>query len=266
MLSIKKLIRICFFLFAFSPVIGQAQGIDSIRNELYRINQTFDSSRFLGFDLKIEYETDTVDGKSDYEELSGTYILTDQNIYYKMGNVEYIQTDSFVFNVYHDEKMLVMTKNVAEKSSLFPLKQFLDSVVTWYEQQYMIQLVYDDSGEYKRMEFISRDPNSAYSGFTIMYDDESYETKKIELNFKQSEYVSNPEIPVTREKKITMHFSNYRNVTDTEVFNDFLYVMYEHQTNRYRPTAKYKTYRFMTSGVGSEDIDETIEVTDPDEN
>lgn len=247
-------------------VFGQGVSIDSIQNELLRINQAFDSAKYLGFDLRIEYKSDTLLGDFEYEELSGHYILSDRKVYYKMGGDEYIQTDSFVFHIDYAGQTLAMTKNVVTPGSGLPLKQFLDSVVVWYESRYLMEIQFADSGSLKQIVFTALQSGSPYTSFTISYDDESYLTKKIEMYFEQPQPTEEPEVIQLRKKELVMFFSNYRYETDTDVFSEEKYVIYDHQTNRYRPSAKYRNYRFVSSGVGSEDIDESIELVDPDGN
>src|SRR5258705_2253715 len=90
-----------------SIALGQSPpNLDSVKAELYKINKIFDSSYYLGFDVGIAYSSDTLYGRFEHEEMKGKYILNNRNLYYKMGNIEYAQNDSFVYNIYHDEKMI----------------------------------------------------------------------------------------------------------------------------------------------------------------
>ena len=245
--------------------------LDSAKTELYRINKVFDSSRYLGFDVHIEYSTDTIYGKFAYEELDGSYILNNSNIYYRMGNSEYIQNDSFVYNIYHDERMMMMTKDpITAKSSLFPLKEFVDSILNWYDTAYVISL--DTAEDLNVLSFVARYDSLPYQRLAIHYNQESYYPFLIEMKFfsgtNEADTVflvgDTTEARAFLPEKVTRHvnigFSNYHNPGSLGVFDDTNYVYFNRQSRRYRPADKFRTYRFLANGVEAEEYDDTIEI------
>jgi hypothetical protein len=244
--------------------------LDSVRLELYRVNKVFDSSIYLGFDVGIVYASDTLFGKYDYEEMNGNYVLNNSNVYYKMGDIEYAQNDSFVYNIYHDGKMLTMTRDVtAANSRLFPLKDFLDSTITWYDSLYTI--TQSESEGLKVIEFSTSDPAMQYNRFAIYYDSISYYPSKFEMSFFES--LNNlPDIPDSLQqlikvramkKTLTMTFSNYYNPENLDVFKNGRYVSFDRLRRKYMPSEKFRDYRFISNGVNGDDHDETIELSPP---
>jgi hypothetical protein len=266
----KKIIITTSSLLISCILFAQIDSLKLIRNELLKINEVFDSSIYLGFNVNIVYSSDTVYGKFDHEEMSGNYILNKRNIYYKMGNVEYAQNDSFVYNIYHNEKMLVMTKDIlSSNSSIFPLKEFVDSIITWYDSVYTITL--RDEEDSKVIEFNASISGLPYNRFAIYYEETSHYPDKFEMSFYDG--LNNlPEAPdsiiqlirlKTVQKKIVMSFYNYYNPQTLEVFSDKNYVQFDRVRRKYRPSEKFKAYRFITNGVDGDVYDESFVLYPP---
>lgn len=260
----KLLIAILVISITTTGLQAQPPGLQQVKEEMYKINKVFDSSRYLGFDVSIRYTSDTVYGNFEYEEMSGQYILNERNVYYKMGNMEYVQNDSFAYSIYHDEQLLMMTRDsVSSKSSLFPIKEFVDSVITWYSSLYTISL--SDSDGLNVISFTATDSMAPYKRFAIYYEPARHFPQRIEM---YSVDVSEPEqstgtVDVPTKKWITMEFSNYHNAESLDVFDDANYVFFDRIRRQYGPAEKYRAYKFIASGVSGEQDDETIELYPP---
>ncbi len=136
------------FLQAQSPLL------DSAKNELYRINKVFDSSQYLAFDLNISYKSDSSGTIMQTDNTSGNYVLNKKNLYYQLGSTQYVQTDSFSYNIYSDEKMMIMTKNlIPENSDVFPLRTFVDSTIQYYGNAFTITI---DTSAIDSVDYIKR--------------------------------------------------------------------------------------------------------------
>lgn len=262
---IKKLALFILLMTAWL-VKGEAQtfNLDSARSELYKINKVFDSSRYLGFDLNIRYTSDTAYGNFEYEELGGRYILNERNIYYKMGNTEYIQNDSFSFTIYHDDKMMMMTRDsISTKSNLFPVREFTDSVLTWYAQVYNIAVRYEDDS--KVLEFTTNDTLAPYRRFTIYYSAESYFPDKFEMYFIEPGVAAggNTDVLLPSKKLITVTFSNYYSPDNLDVFDNANYVFFDRARVRYQPAEKFRMYRFYSNDVNGNGEDDDEELYPP---
>jgi hypothetical protein len=248
--------------------------LDSARTELYKVNKVFDSSLYLGFDVRITYTSDTLFGKFAHEEMNGTYLLNQRNIYYKMGKAEYVQNDSVVYNIYHDDKVILMTNtHTTVGSSVFPLRDFVDSILTWYDSAYLINV--STAGDYKVLSFTAKRDSLPYRRFAIYYDEDTYYPYRYEMKFfdggdesdtvflvtdsVQKQVVQKR--PVTRN--IDMYFSHYYNANSLDVFKDENYVLYDRFSNRFRTAEKYKGYKLIINGTDGEDYDKSEEITPP---
>jgi hypothetical protein len=250
-------------------VVKSQPNLDSIKAELYRVNKVFDSSRFLGFDVSIKYESDTLFGKFDYQELTGHYIVNSNNMYYRMGNTEFAQNDSFVYSIYHDEKMLMMTKDRMVNSKLFPLKEFVDSAISLYSSLYTITLTTED--EYRVIRFTSASNDAPYKRFEVHYENESYYPVKFQMAMRDALNSLN-DIPDTIvqqikirpvEKRITMSFSKYYHPQKLEMFENKTYVLFDRLRKTYRPAERLKAYRFIANGIDGDRHDKSIELYPP---
>ena len=257
----KILILLCCAFFVQFSLAQSA--LDSAKNELYRINKSFDSSRYISFDLEIFYKSDSATKTVETDELSGNYVLNKKNVYYSMGNSEYVQTDSFSYNIYNDEKLMIMTKNFDNgNSNLFPVRTFVDSAVLYYHSFYNISadtLTNDTLGFVRKINFLKNgsagDSVAPYNYFTIYYRPESYFPVKFEFAYKDNftPIDTLPSYTYKVTKTITMNFSNFKAFSNTAIFDDIQYIRYNRQRKIYEPSVKYKEYRFVTSGIDNED-------------
>lgn len=264
----KIFIAVCLIVLGHN--LSAQPTLDSIKLELYRINRVFDSSNYLGFDLNIIYASDTVLGKFDHEEIDGKYILNARNVYYRMGNVEYIQNDSFVYNIYHDEKMMIMTKLSASPfNNPFPLREFVDSMINWYDSSYTITM--NDEGDSRVIKFTANVPGLPYQRFAVYYDSSNRYLDKFEMSFYEPvETMSDMPDSIaelirlkTVMKKVTMNFSNYYSPSTLEIFNDENYVTFDRLRRRFQPAEKYSSYRFLANGTNGDEEDMSIELSAP---
>ncbi len=251
---------------------AQSPHLDSAKNELYRINKVFDSSGYLAFDVAVLYNTDTLFGSFEHQEVYGNYIINRNNLYSKLDKTEFIQTDSFTYNIYNGEKTLMMTKNTTSNSSLFPIRDFVDSVMTWYDTAYTITLRTEDS-VLKVIEFSATNPSLPFTHFAVYYDAGTYYPVKFQMNsvgeFDLSQIpdsiLSNVAIK-PMQRRVTMEFSNYRSADNLDVFKDINYAIYDRAKRAYRLTSKYRGYRFFANGVNADQVEEPIELTGPPSN
>jgi hypothetical protein len=287
----KKIIILIFTIAIAHCAAAQISILDSAKNELYRINKVFDSSQYLGFNLGISYKSDSADVTMETDQMDGNYVLNRHNMYYQMGSTIYVQTDSFAYNIYPDEKMMIMTKNmVLDASTVFPLKNFVDSMVYYYGANYTVSVeaIALDSFEYvRRIRFdkivTAPNPNNPnlplgnqpvegmqYNYFYIDYNygielgyyrpikfefayDEEARTEILDSSGNNVNTNLNATYMAT--KTVTMNFSNFRPMIGTEVFNDNKYVFYNRQRKIYEPTNEYREYQLTTSGFDNEDDD-----------
>ena len=245
---------------------AQTAILDSAKAELLRVNNSFDSSQYLAFDLDIGFKSDSANITVETDQMSGSYVLNQKNLYYNMGGTEYVQTDSFSYTIYNGEKMMVMGKNFVEKNSnVFPLRLFIDSVIHYYSDNYAVtidSIPVDSIYYFKRISFTHRDQttspldSSNYSVFLIEYDPDSYQPQKFEFGYKELSPISDSTASRAEYyKTVTMHFSHYHVFNNSEIFNDTQYIIYNRQRKIYEPNDKYREFKFITTGFENEDED-----------
>lgn len=272
----------CFIGFAFQ-IKAQTSILDSAKNELYRINKIFDSAQYVGFDLNILYKSDSTNVTVETDQMDGNYVLNKHNMYYQMGSNVYVQTDSFAYNIYPEEQMMMMTKNfITQNSNAFPLRNFVDSMIYYYANDYTITINTIPSNIYdsvKRIKFnkipvsnIAASPSGnapegmEYNYFYIDYNfgtTGKYEPIKFEFSYDEEaqsitlDSLGNNTNPNTymATKTVTMNFSNFKTEINFELFNDASYVFYNRQRKIYEPIGKYRDYQFTTAGFDNEDED-----------
>ncbi|MGC4102994.1 hypothetical protein [Ferruginibacter sp.] len=261
----KKLLMCCFCIAATFSINAQISTLDSARNELYRINKVFDSSQYLGFNMDIFYKSDSAGTTKATDAVSGNYVLNKKNLYYKMGGIQYTQTDSFSYTAYADEKLLIMTKNQSgDISGSFPLRNFIDSVTEYYNSLYTVTIdtTMDDSVVVTKKILFTADSvaittidgNVPYTSFFIEYEADSYYPTKFQFSYNDKEEADSA-VFYTAKKTVTMGFSHYKIYTNTQIFEDAQYAYYNRQRKTYQPAENYKDYRFVTSGFDNLDQD-----------
>jgi hypothetical protein len=223
----------------------QAPNLDTVKAKLFKVNSLFDSSAYLAFDVDFRYTTAAVYGVVQNDEMQGSYILNNRNIYYRVGNTEYAQNDSFAYNIYHDDKMFMMTRGTpATNTSMFPLREFVDSVIGWYASSYTITLGKDSVSEI--IHFTTTVDSMPYKSFSIYYDSASYFPHRFEIVMLGSPELGDVPDSIAMlirvkpgyqkiEKKITISFSNYHHPSSLDVFDNKQYVYYNRLNKRYEP-------------------------------
>jgi hypothetical protein len=265
----KKNFTVIIVLLSFFAKI-QAQTpdmiIDSVKKEIFKINKVFNTAQYLSFNMDIIYKSDTLGGINEQDAMSGNYVLNEHNMYYKMGNQEMVQTDSFLISIYHDEKTMIMTKSQeGENSQLFPLKVFTDSMIEAIAVNYNISIFYTTDS----LKCISFQANSQittsdigmpYLHFSILYNDESYYTDNFAFEYQEQvpqdlddSIGSFVPAPLLSTKKVQMSFTNYSVNPDLSIFELGTYVLFNNQRKTYEMVNKYKDYEFMSSGFENRD-------------
>jgi hypothetical protein len=239
------------------PVFLKAQ--DGVSQKLYSVNRVFDSAYFLQFNIKFIYNSDTLYGKFDKRERAGKYIISKNNFYYQLGDVEFMQNDTFAFSVFHSDQTMLLSKRSMESAlGTLPLKQFLDSCLAQYRDYFHVNILVDETEEEETIEFVADSANMPYDKFSITYDISSYYPSKIEFQYREMEApyqneddsIQIEQEPVLRKKTMTILFTDYKFAdTDLSLFNEENYVLFDSLRRRFIPAEKYKKYILRVSGM-----------------
>lgn len=265
----RWILSLLMFATTFTALKAQEPNLDTVKARLYAVNKVFDSSRYLAFDVLFNYHTDTLFGKFERDMQMAKYVINDRHFYMSMGEDEYIQTDSFLFTIYHEDRLLVMSAEpAAPLSQQFALREFLDSILYYYDSAYAIKVVENDSVH--AISFAAKADTLPYSRFTIEYQANSFLPLRIEAEIMQ--YPDFDDIPDTLAAKFPltkvrhraeMVFENYSVPLDPNVFLMSKYVSYDRFRKIYKPAPQLQGYRLMTSGISGNDFDPYAEIPPP---
>lgn len=256
---IKKMYIGLFMLFLVggNTLSGQTT-VDSARNTALNFFRTYDSIPYLTFDVRYTLYSDTAYSDFSYETVKGTYTLNGKRARYTLGDVEYLQNDSFLVAVYHkDEQIIISDPPVQNSGSYLPLREILDSLLQAYTANYDIWVKNStadpdiDSLGYIKLVRKLNDTLAAYNRYVIEFNIEKSFITKVEYEYTEAGLDLTPqEEPnegqrllknTARRKTLRIEFMNYRldNFSD-ELYSENNFVWEEDGV--YKPVDKYKSY------------------------
>lgn len=211
------------------------------------IYERYDSLPNLSFDVRYTLTSDTVYGNFVYDVLEGKYTLNRRKAIFRLGDIEYMQNDSFFIAVYKkDELMIVTDPKKANSGSYLPMREQIDSMLALYSDDYAISVTTVDS--VGRIIF-ERKPDSIaqFKTYTIEYDTASKYLRSVSFVFEEHTPVSETNtMDVIRTRKLKLEFLNYRfDFFGNEMYDEENY-FYKEQ-DEYKPTATYANFRIFNS-------------------
>jgi hypothetical protein len=263
-------IRKLFLLFIVVAVLGASEAkaqtaVDSARNTVMQLFKTYDSIPYITFDVKYIYKSDTTYSDFTYETIKGSYTMSGSKAKYTLGDVEYLQNDSFLVAVYHKDQMMVVSSPVINNAGAYlPMRDLLDSLLQSYSGDYDISVdnkidtipsSVEDVVDTKGFIRLTRKPGNIQAQFDrylLEFDIEQNIITKVEYEF------SDPGLDLTsvdepdagrrllkntaRKRTLQIEFANYRfdNFSD-EVYNENNLVWTE--DGEYKPVEQYKYYK-----------------------
>jgi len=243
-----------------SKVFSQSL-LDSVNNEIYRINKVFDSTKYMSFDVNILYYTDTVYGRFERQEKKIEYSLNNSNYYYKSDELIFMQNDLYTVSIDNSEKSLIVTRSIQNNlSNQFELKNFIGNNISAFDSLYDITISSVSLSANKisltAKPGISDSILPGYRYFSVLYDTDSYYPQKMEMELLQKLEISNIVSENLVKQKMEISFSRYRPLASTSIFNNYNYFYYDKNTKQYLPAEKYNYYKFFTAGLDEEENEE----------
>jgi hypothetical protein len=253
-MNYKRVTRILLSLYLLLPSLSShSQTLaDTIRNEMIAINKAYDSAFFLTFDIRISYTSDTLWAGTDSADfknsvMEGTYTFNRNKALYRLGNIEFMQNDSFAIGVYKDNKVILVGKPLPGQTPgmVIPTRTLIDSMMTALEAQYDYTLTFYDS--VATMVFGAIDTNAVYKKIRIDYDSASHYLLKIEYRFADYEYEplsgdEEDDLPTLRKADLVFEFKKYRiEQVGAAVFDETKYLFFD-GPNTIVPADAYKDY------------------------
>lgn len=260
MKAFQKIITILIVLFSVCGTVTAQSTIEAAQAAAAQLYRTYDSIPYLTFDARYKYFTDTAYSEYTTEVVKGAYTMNGKKARYTLGDVEYLQNDSFLVAVYHKDQMMVVSNPpVLNAGSYMPTRELLDSLLTAYSAHYdiwvkTVQSGTDDLDTLGYIKFIKKNDNDVaqYNHFIIEFDLRQYVITKIEYEYQQPGLgLTEQDEPdaalrllrnTPRKKTLSIELNNYRfdHLSDTD-YSENVFIWEE--DGEYKPVEKYKDYK-----------------------
>lgn len=246
---IRKYTSVLFFSISALSV-SDSYGQSTPQQIMENIYKSYDSLMYLTFDIRFTYSSDTLYGDFAHDVLDGTFTMAGKKIKYNLGDVEFIQNDSFLIAVYNNDKYIIVSEPRAKNSgNELPMRQVMNDLITTYSQYYVISVATIDSLT-GRIDFVKNSDQAEFESFSITYHSDQYLLKAIDYSFHEppilDSNVTYVEIPAYRTRRLKIEFFKYRgdNFSDS-FYSENNYVFFE--DGMYKPVTKYKDFQVFNS-------------------
>jgi len=246
-------------LFSWGTTIAQST-IQEARTAALKLYKTYDSLPYVTFDAKYRYFTDTAYSDFTSEVVKGVYTLNGKKARYTLGDVEYLQNDSFLVTVFHKDQMMVISDPpVNNAGSYMPTREILDSLLEVYSEYYDVWVKTEasgstDTGGTGYIKLVRKDNNdlAQYNHFIIEFDLERSVITKIEYEYQQPGLgltdQDEPDVSLRllrntpRRKTLSIELYNYRfdHLSEAD-YSENVFIWEE--DGEYKPVEKFKEYK-----------------------
>jgi hypothetical protein len=221
---------------------------------LTKIYKAYDSLKYLSFNVKYTYTSDTVREDFINDVLEGTYTLAGKKARFNLDNIEFMQNDSFFIAVYNEDKFIMVSDPRSKNAgSELPMRQVMDSLVTMLGHYTLGLTNFSDTAVVKLTKI---DSIAKFTSFTLTFDTAQNIIHSISYAFEELTPVDSMGItlpPVMRQKRLKIEFSNYRfdNFSDL-LYDENNYIFFENGVCK--PVEKYNDFRIFYSRIGNTNI------------
>lgn len=237
------IVSVC--LFNWNQSMAQCGTPQQIMANIYK---AYDSINYLSFNVKYTYSSDTVNGEFLNDQLEGSYTMAGKKAKFNLGDIEFMQNDSFFITVYNDDKfILVADPRTLNTGSELPMRQLIDSVLGAYQPRYSYtRTVVGDSGI---LTFNKLDSAAQFKKFAITYDSVQNILHSIDYAFEDVVPVDSLGYslpPLIRQKQLKVEFSNYRfDNFSNSLYDEHKYIFFEEGICK--PIEKYYDFKIFNS-------------------
>ena len=229
----------------------------AVSQTMQNIYKNYDSIKYLSFDVKFNYGSDTLLGKYDAEQMDGSYTMAGKRAKYRLGDIDFMQNDSFFIAVYNKDKLILVDepKSVNIGTQL-PLRQQMDSLMLSYANQYTFS-DYSQSTDTGIIQLLRADSLAQFDRFSIVYNNRTKMLYSVSYEYAEPAALdsvvlnrmmasSGSTTPPMQKKRLTISFHNYRfDNYDDAVYDENNYIWFENGICK--PTAKYDDYKIYYS-------------------
>jgi len=230
-----------------------AQAPSGVVQTLQSIYHNYDSVKYLSFDVKFNYGSDTLLGKFDAEQMDGTYTLAGNKAKYRLGDIDFMQNDSFFIAVYNKDKLIMVDEPKAiNMGSQLPMRSQIDSLLSVYASHYSISS-YNQSADTGVIQLLGTDSLAQFDRFALQYDNRNFMLYQVSYEYREpaeldsavlSSYQASTGttvIPV-QKKRFAIRFLNYRYENyDESAYDENNYIWFEN--GMCKPAARYEAYK-----------------------
>lgn len=250
----NPLFRRLFFLLLLVQLgyYGRAQtAADTARAALLSIDSAYSHGFYLGFDIRITYSSDTLWAGTDsadfnYSEMIGNYTFNGNKALYRLGDIEYMQNDSFTVALYRENKIILVGKTLPGQatSSFMPTKAVFDTMMARLDQEYTCSM--QTMGDFKCVHFVANNDSAIiFKTIRIDYDPVSFLLQKVVYTMNDNGYYDNPgalQVPESRHVVLTFDFMNHRaGDVNPGYFNEMNYLFFD-GPDIIKPASAYKDF------------------------
>src|SRR5205085_2499260 len=108
--KVLYLLVISCLLISKKGIAQTAVSASVVSQTLSRIYGVYDKMRYMSFEIRMDLQTDTLNGKSTHTSQAGKFTVAGENFYHALGDVEYLQADSLAITVYKTAKVMLLDK------------------------------------------------------------------------------------------------------------------------------------------------------------
>ncbi len=254
-MTVRKITRVIAvaIMMILKGTVADAQVSPAIAQTLQSIYKNYDSVKYLSFDVKFDYGSDTLLGKFDAEHMDGSYTLAGNKARYRLGDIDFMQNDSFFIAVYNKDKLIMVDEPKAiNMGSQLPMRQQIDSLLMAYASHYNIS-TYNSSADTGVIQLLGIDSLAQFTLFSLHYDTKTFMLYQVSYNYKETaqldadvlaSYQSSTgttDIPL-QKKRFTIRFLNYRyeNFEET-AYDENNYIWFENGVCK--PATRYEEFK-----------------------
>jgi hypothetical protein len=224
-----------------------------ITQTLQNIYKNYDSVQYLSFDVRFDYGSDTLLGNFEAEQMNGTYTLAGKKAKYRLGDIDFMQNDSFFIAVYNKDKLILVDEPKAiNLGSQLPMRQQMDSLLLAYSDHYTFS-IYNQSVDTGVIQLLRADSLAQFDKFSITYDNRNQMLYQLSYEYVEPAELDSAVISAWRiatgsntdpvqKKRFNILFLNYRfDNYDEAVYDENNYIWFEN--GMCKPAAKYDDFK-----------------------
>ncbi len=231
---------------SFTDTVCAQSSVQEIMSGIYK---KYDSLSYITFNVKYTYSTDTVMGNFTHEVMNGSYTMAGKKAKYTIGDIDFLQNDSFLIAVYNNNKFIMVSDpNTINTGSELPMRSVMDSMIQAYSRHYTINSA-DIPG---RITFDKADDTAQFKKFVISYDPATNYLRSIQYDYEENVTTEAPEDTTIaqrsalRQKRLTIDFSDYRlDNFSPALYSESNYIWFE--DGECKPVDKYRDYKIYYS-------------------